>query len=196
MELRAQTDRAARVRFGVTAVLLVAARALDAVSTYLATPDLKQEANPLQRAFHLGWPGLLLVNALVLALMIYAAWRAAFVPPALPNDAGLDLQSFVARFWFSRNERRSLASAIFWLPADRRVRWAFIGGPGAALVILASLLVAGGNLLIAYHVHIPLALARVWVSGFWAIVLVGLYIAVRAFLLRAYARYTRQRSEA
>lgn len=196
MESRAKSDAAARMRFWATTILLVAARALDAGTTYKATPDLSQEANPLQRAFHLGWAGLLIVNALVLALMIYAAWRAAFVPPELPSDAGLDLPSFVARFWFSRNERRSLLSAIFWLPADRRVRWSFIGGPGAALVVLASLLVAAGNLVIAYRVHIPMLLARVWVSAFWAIVFVGVCVAVWAFLLRAYSRYTRQTTEA
>jgi hypothetical protein len=179
------------LRVLVTSALLVAARAIDAWTTWIATPDLSLEANPLELALRSGWAGLLVVNAIVVVVMVLAIWRAAVAPPALPRDPGLDFHAFVARYWFSRSGRRSLAQAVFWLPADRQVRWAFIGGPGVALVIGASVVVAAWNLLVARHVVIAPSAGRLWLVAFWSGMGISLCVAVRVFLLRAYARYAR-----
>ena len=179
------------LRFVATTALLVAARALDAWSTWVATPDLRLETNPLQRLLHFGWGGLLLMNAVVIAILVYAAWRAAFRPPALPTEPGFDLPAFIGHYWFSSSQPRSLVQATYWLPADRRVRWAFIGGPGAALVIAASALVAVWNLAVARGVVISPRAGHLWVAAFWVAVLLGLGGAVRLFLVRAYTRYSR-----
>jgi len=182
----------AGLRVLATALLIIAARALDAWTTWIATPDLELEQNPLERLLHVGWGGLLLLNGVVAALLIVAAWRATFAPPSLPRDPGLELPDFVARYWFSRRERRSIAQAVLWLPADRRVRWAFIGGPGVALVVVGSAVVAIWNLLVARGVVLSRAAGHLWIVGFWIAMLLGLCVAVRVFLLRAYARYLRQ----
>jgi hypothetical protein len=182
----------AGLRFFATALLIVAARGLDAWTTWIATPDLKLEQNPLERALHVGWSGLLLLNAAVAAVLIAAAWRATFAPPSLPGESDLDLRAFVSRYWFSRSGRRSIAQAMLWLPADRRVRWAFIGGPGVILVVVASAVVGVWNLLVARGVVRSAAAGHVWIIGFWIGVLAGLCVAVRVFLLRAYGRYLRR----
>lgn len=184
-----RAEAAGGARAALTTLLLVAARGLDALSTWMATPDLALEANPLQRGLHAGWSVLLLVNALVVIVMAAAAWRAAFAPPVLPRESGLDLDAFVARYWFSTAGRRSIGQAVFWLPADRRVRWAFIGGPGAVLVIAASVAAAAWNLLVARRVVVAPAAGHLWLVMFWSAVVIGLYLAVRIFLRRAYARY-------
>ena len=178
-------------RFVATTLLLVAARALDALTTWVATRDLALESNPLQRLFHLGWFGLLLVNLLAVGVMTLAAWRAAFVPAPLPAESSLDFEEFVARYWFGRGGRRSVLQAALYLPADRRVRWAFIGGPGAVIVIAASAVLAAWNLLVARGLVVHPAVGRLWLIGFWAAVVMALALAVRSFLRRAYARYER-----
>lgn len=181
----------AGLRFLAITTLVIAVRALDAWTTWMATPDLMLEQNPLERLLHVGWTGLLLLNAAVVVLLAAAAWHAAYRPPSLPRDAGLDLPGFVGRYWFSRAERRSVAQAMFWLPADRQVRWAFVGGPGALLVIVASIVVGGWNLLVAQHIVRSPVVGRIWIASFWLAMLLGLCVAVRAFLLRAYTRYLR-----
>ncbi len=150
----------ARLRFLATTVMIVVARALDAWTTWVATPDLELEANPLERLLHLGWWGMLLMNAIVVSLVAYAAWRAAFRPPALPSEVGLDLE-------------------------------AFIGGPGAGLVIVGSIVAAGWNLLVARGVVVAPAAGLVGIAVFWGAVLAGLGLAVHVFLRRAYVRYAR-----
>jgi hypothetical protein len=177
-------------RFVATTLLLVAARALDALSTWIATRDLALESNPLQRLFHFGWLGLLLVNLAAVAVMTLAAWRAAFVPPTLPVEEGLDFEAFVARYWFGANGRRSVMQAVLYLPADRRVRWAFIGGPGATIVIVGSTVLAAWNLLVARGVVVHPAFGRLWLVAFWTAMVLGVGLSVRTFLGRAYARYS------
>ncbi|MEO6878890.1 MAG: hypothetical protein ABI205_10440 [Gemmatimonadaceae bacterium] len=181
----------ARLRFLATTCMIVVARALDAWTTWLATPNLALEANPLERLLHLGWWGMLVMNAIVVALVAFAAWHAAFRAPPLPAEAGLDQEAFVGRYWFSSRERHTRAQAMLWLPADRRVRWAFIGGPGAALVIAGSLVAAGWNLLVARRIVVAHTAGVVGIAIFWGAVLAGLGVAVHVFLRRAYRRYSR-----
>ncbi|HEY4216169.1 MAG TPA: hypothetical protein VGM67_03470 [Gemmatimonadaceae bacterium] len=182
----------AGLRFLAITISIIAARAFDAWTTWVATPDLRLEQNPLESLLHVGWSGLLLLNAGVAALLVGAAWSAAFRSPAIPLEPGLDLSSFVARYWFSSSNRRSIVQAMFWLPADRRVRWAFIGGPGVALVIVASVVVGAWNLLVARGVVRSTATGTIWIAGFWLAMLLGLGLAVRTFLLHAYTRYLRE----
>ena len=184
----------ARLRFLAITILIIAARAFAAWTTWVATPDLRLEQNPLERLLHVGRSGLLLLNAAVAALLFGVVWCAAFRPPALPAESGLDLSSFVARYWFSSGNRRSIVQAMFWLPADRRVRWAFIGGPGVALVIVASAVVGAWNSLVARGVVSSAATGVIWIAAFWLAILLGLGLAVRTFLLHAYTRYLREPS--
>ncbi|MGN0520710.1 MAG: hypothetical protein ACI4LB_08220 [Candidatus Fimenecus sp.] len=46
--------------------------------TYLATPDLKMEGNPLVTEYSLGWGALLTVNVLTLVFYILMAWYAFY----------------------------------------------------------------------------------------------------------------------
>jgi hypothetical protein len=179
-------------RTAATVAVLVAARGLDALSTWTATRDLSLETNPLTRLLHVGWAGLLTVNAAVIAFIGLCAWRAARTPPVLPPETGLDRDAFVARYWFAFAGRRSLGQAVFWLPADRRVRLAFVAGPGTVLVVAASAVAATWNVLVARGVVTGRTMGFVGVIGFWSLLSAGVVLSVRGFLLRSYARYLRQ----
>lgn len=181
----------ASLRFLATTLLLVAARAFDAVTTRIATRDLALESNPLTRLLHVGWRGLLLANGVVVAAMTVGIWRAVFAPPQPLSEPELDFHAFVARYWFSGGGRRSPWEAVLWLPADRRVRWAFIGGPGVALVIVASAGAGVWNLLVAWHVVRGRIAGQLGLTAFWGGLVVGLALAVRLFLAHSYRRYTR-----
>ena len=189
--MRSRAGLHVRVRFLATTLLLVAARAFDAITTRIATRDLSLESNPLTRLLHVGWAGLLLANGVVVLVLAVGIWCAVFAPPSPPTEPALEFKAFVARYWFSRGGRRSPWEAALWLPADRRVRWAFIGGPGVALVIVASIAAGIWNLLVARHVVLGRTAGQLGLMAFWGGLVIGLVIAVRVYLSRAYACYTR-----
>lgn len=62
--------------FSNLAVLAVA-RAVDLGSTYLYTPDLKREGNPIIRS--LGWKWTIVANAVALVLIPLNDWACALV---------------------------------------------------------------------------------------------------------------------
>lgn len=184
----------ASLRFLATVILLIAARGLDALSTWVATRDLALETNPLTRLLHVGWIGLLLVNAAVVAFIAVCAWRAERDPAPLPGEPGLDLGEFVGRYWFAVRGRRSLRQAMFWLPANLGVRRAFIGTAGAALIIAGSVAAAIWNVLVARGIVAGRAMSLAGFAGFWIGLALGLGMSVRLFLLRGFARYERSSS--
>ena len=53
-------------KFVLLTTLLVLTRVADIYTTYLSTPDLKTEANPLVSKFGLGWTGLLIAQVILL----------------------------------------------------------------------------------------------------------------------------------
>ena len=183
------------VQFVAIAVALVASRALDILTTLHATPDLARETNPLHRVLGLGWHSLLFVNAIIVIVLIAAAWRAAFGPSApLPAEAGLDYESFIGRYWFGRPIRSSPSRAALWLPAASSVRWSFIGGPLARLVVVASMVIAAWNRWAATRdaMRVDRRVLPVATVIFWSGIALAIWWLVRRFLASEYLRYRRQ----
>lgn len=183
------------VQFVAITVAVVASRALDILTTLSATPDLSRETNPLHRVLGLGWRPLLIVNAVIVVVLIAAAWRAAFGRPVpLPTEPGLDYESFIGRFWLGRPTRTSPSRAALWLPADSSVRWSFIGGPLARLVVVARLVIAAWNTWAARPdaAKVDRRLLPIATVLFWAAIAGSIWWLVRRFLASAYARYQRQ----
>ncbi len=52
-------------------VVLVTADLLDLLSTYLATPDLAREFNPLVRSLGFGWGHVFVIHAVVLGILLF-----------------------------------------------------------------------------------------------------------------------------
>ncbi len=82
--------------------LIVLANAADLVSTYLASPDLADEWNVLQRHFHLGWAGLFGAKIIggslaILGYYYYLLHRDRCYPPP-----GADPQAFRRHLSFGR----------------------------------------------------------------------------------------------
>lgn len=59
------------IEFIVLTVSLLITRVIDARLTYLITPDLSREQNPLVTFFGMGWEGMLGIGAIVILAMIY-----------------------------------------------------------------------------------------------------------------------------
>lgn len=89
MPFQAQA-RCNSLKLTVVSLTIILANCVDLVTTYLASPDLANEWNILQREFGLGWTGLILAKVVGSLLAIagyayYLAYRDACYPaPGLP----------------------------------------------------------------------------------------------------------------
>ncbi len=101
--------------FVLLTVLLCATRISDMVTTYLVTPDLARETNPMASMLDQGWASVIgvqvvLVSAIV-ALNYYSLFKSQ---PAHPSQAGLSFGQFATRYYLGRE--RHWMNLIFRLP--------------------------------------------------------------------------------
>lgn len=94
-----------RRKMMLAAIVVVLANSIDLISTWVASPDLANEWNVLQRIFGLGWIGLFVAKFLGGALAIYGysyylRHRDACYPPA--GGAPLDREAFCRHFSFGK----------------------------------------------------------------------------------------------
>lgn len=70
-----------KIKFYVLSILYLVITLADLYLTYIATPDLKQEGNPLVQNLNIGWTGLIIVNLItyiiyfILALYAYIIFK-------------------------------------------------------------------------------------------------------------------------
>ncbi len=93
--------------------------AADLILTYLATPDLSLEGNPLVTGYRFGWAGLLAVNAITLLLYFVMA-RYAYVKYRSPlSDETKDIKRYLADISYGDPEKTSLGMwrlPKYWAP--------------------------------------------------------------------------------
>ncbi len=68
---------------------------LDLLFTYIATPNLLLEGNPLYNSFNMGWAGLIVINAITFVGYILMAWYA-FIKYKPPKTNETDLKRYMA----------------------------------------------------------------------------------------------------
>jgi hypothetical protein len=173
-------------RFFLYALILVACKAWDLYATWLRTPDLQRELNPVTKLIGATWPAVLLQSAVVLALILWFVRRALVVDRSLhPTHGGLSVSHLFARIAFA--EPASPWHLLYRLPTR----------PGATMYLLASLtlfaaplgfLVAGAsNWLLTrspgyehwFDAHLP-----------WSLLLEALLVALASIVCVAWREYS------
>ncbi|HMV42554.1 MAG TPA: hypothetical protein PKD50_08470 [Leptospiraceae bacterium] len=101
------------MNFWFLVVSMIFVRSLDAYLTYLITPDLKFELNPLVSVGNQGWATLLSVNAFVVfftLLLLYYSFNNS-VHIYYPKEKNYTLKEFISFFLY--NEKNSFTKYIF-----------------------------------------------------------------------------------
>ncbi len=82
-------------------VALVTADILDLLSTYLATPDLTREFNPLVRSLGFGWGHVFVIHAIVLGILLFGLVYYNRLEPS-PTEKPNDVDNFTKTLtWYS-----------------------------------------------------------------------------------------------
>ena len=128
-------------KFLYLTLLLILTRCADIVTTYLSTPDLKYEFNPLVSIFGSGWTGVIFFQLLFLIIIIYALWIYTSKTIEVPAfDKGLALKKFISLFYF-RNTR-SFLKLFYKLPTNKNSFFYSLGYIVSYSLIIISFLVS------------------------------------------------------
>lgn len=126
-----------RQQFITLSLLLLISRCYDVYTTYLYIPDLQGETNILVRYFGAGWTAVILVQAALVLLLVYALYHYLFrFRPVQPGQAGLGLKEYVSYLHFGNTH--SFARLFYALPTRRQVLL-----PALAYVATRTLIVSG-----------------------------------------------------
>lgn len=89
------------LRFTILCACILFTRVFDFVATYIYTPDLKKEANPLASIFGLGWTAVIITQVLLIALIFYFTYYNIFKPISIiPNQKKIKFQTVYILYLF------------------------------------------------------------------------------------------------
>jgi hypothetical protein len=176
-----------RTEFIVLTALVVLTRVGDGITTYMVTPDLAREMNPLAAG---GWWTLILSAAVILALSIWLNYQHLFRPiDNFPNTAGQSYLEFT-RHYFDPTLNKVLETHL-----GRVIAYIF-GYIMPRTLILWSLLLIVNNVATLAEVTWYVDLKKrypVWILFYAALPLLAL-VFVEALQRRDYDRYQSQRT--
>lgn len=186
--------------FITTICVTIALRAADLYVTYLVTPDLRLEANPLVVSLHLTWPQLIVVQTLLVG--IAASCSLLFYRRRLIHVAksGLNLPKFV--FFYFNGESAHFRNAItsfFSLPKSHNfhAHLGFIGFIIMMSVILGSVFAILHNLAILWEVspYIEFVMHNRYYYFIFSFFVITFFSA-NIFFIYEYTRYKRDHGTA
>jgi hypothetical protein len=137
-------------RFWVFTLLLVLSRSYDFAMTRIYLPDLSGETNVLVRLFGLDYTGLLVIQALLLAFVIYCYHYHVFRPYTVDSPlVRLSFREFVpyfhfrskqpySAFLFKKAYRSSVLYAIGYILTHSLIWIGFIVGTSTLALILSE----------------------------------------------------------
>jgi hypothetical protein len=138
------TRSSKRQRLLILVGLLLVTRLADIGSTWLATPALSHEANPLVAVLGLGWDDFLKWQLACVLMAVFSILYTIKVEQKLmPREPGLDLLSFVSRVYYRRPWH--WANFLYSVPRDSRTSLYLLNYTFSRGLILTGIFAATWN---------------------------------------------------
>ena len=129
----------------VLTLLFLLSRAADAAATYVVTPDLRHETNPIVSVLGAGWTGLLAAQVVLSALVIgLAYWDLFRSRPPHPTQHGLGFPEFAQAYYFGR--KSTLVDFLWRPPVGWRLNLKLAGYSAPRVLIVLGFYVAASSL--------------------------------------------------
>ena len=128
-----------KYKFFLILFWILFSKSYDAYCTFLHTPDLSKEANPLVTLLGFDWFLLLLVISLLTIYTCYTLYLISFKPIKLyPQEKGFSFSNFIAYMYFGK--KSNLLSILYKLPSfkDKRFHYS-LGNIFVRFLVFAGL---------------------------------------------------------
>lgn len=175
--------------FRLFSASLISLRLADVGITFVVSPDLRWEANPLVSVAGLGWGALILANvAGVLLILFFYRYTLVSGGKFFPPKLGYSLREFVSHYLFG--DRYSFRKIYYVVPYNKTAILQYCGYVGIRVITVWSLVVVMHNLCVwrweAYRQ--VTAEAYLWLGIYGLLILLVVYYSIR-FFTRLYAAY-------
>ena len=173
-------------RFLSYALILTGCKAWDLYTTWLRTPDLQRELNPVTRLLGATWPAIFVQSAVILAIILWFVRRALAVDRSLhPTQGGLSVSQLFAHIAFV--EPAPPSHLLYRLPTRPRATLYLLAGLTLFSAPLGSLVAGTSNWLLTrspdyvrwFNAHLP-----------WSLVLQGVFVLLVSTVLFAWREYS------
>lgn len=177
-----------RRTFVLLVVLLLISRSADAVTTYMVTPDLRSETNPLVTLLGAGWLELIIVQMLLTAMVaVLTYWDLYKSPLPYPSRSDLAFREFAQEYYFG--QKRSLLDFVWRPPAGWRLNLKLLGYVLPRVLIMLGFYVSVSSF-VSLHIEVWRQFLREtspWI--YYVPAIIYALASIRSFLRREYAFY-------
>lgn len=178
-----------RLQFWFFSLSLVSLRCADVAVTYVVTPDLRWEINPLVSVAGLGWLALLVANVLGVALVVTLLYYSSTRPQSQHSlSPGYSLREFISHYLYG--DPHSFRKIYFVVPHNRIAIVHYAAYVFVRVLTVWSLVVVVHNIFIWYSdsFRTVMADASLWLVIYGLLVLLVPVYSLRFFssLYRAY----------
>ena len=140
-----QTDKTKK--FVILAFLVILGRLYDVTTTYLYTPDLKNETNILVVFLGAGWTSVIIIQSLLVGLIVALLYFYFFkFKPDYPTDKSLTLKQFSSYLYF--NDTNSFGKIFYKIPENKKTLLASTGYVVSMTLIFVSFIVGTSTTLL------------------------------------------------
>ncbi len=107
-----------KLEFFLLTLLLVITRCWDMAATYVITPDLEKETNPMVSIFGQGWTTIIIFQIILVSFIIILNYYSLFkIKNSYPPHKGYSYRDFISYFYFG--EKRNLIEMLYKFPKNR-----------------------------------------------------------------------------
>jgi len=176
-----------KLEFFLLTLLLIITRFWDVITTYMVTPDLERETNPLVSIFGRGWVAVIIFQVILVSIIIILNYLSLFkIKSSYPSQKGYSYKEFIMYYYFGKEE--NLIKMIYKFPQDKVTLIKLLGYvlPRALIVISIFISTSSTFLIISSDYSEFYAVAK----PYYYIVLIGIaFLFIILFFKREYGIY-------
>jgi hypothetical protein len=176
--------------FAVLTSLLLLTRIGDGISTYLASPDLTYELNPIESVLGAGWIGLFVANVICIGAIVYLNYFQLFVynEPSLGDTKISTRREYLSVIYFNRPDK--FIWFFYRLPKRWKPMLNQLGYVLPRMLIFMGIILIANNLMGAFRFQPYLTIMRMWQYSWVIIYLLGLVSAIPFFIKKVNIEYS------
>lgn len=182
-----------KLEFFLLTLLLILTRFCDVITTYMVTPGLERETNPLVSIFGRGWVTVIIFQVILVSIIIILNYLSLFkIKNSYPSQKGYSYKEFIRYYYFGKKE--NLIKMIYKFPKDKVTLIKLLGYVLPRALIVVSIFISTSSTFLI----ISSDYSRFYVEArpYYYIVLIGIaFLFIILFFKREYKIYQEIRAD-